>query len=70
LGSPDDLVVTPSGDIIFGDFGNKAVNVISAGADSPHVLASGIAEPEGLVVTSDGAVIVADQATNRLLDID
>lgn len=70
LGSPDDLVVAPSGDIIFGDFGNKAVNVISAGASSPHVLASGIGEPEGLVVTSDGAVIVADQATNRILEID
>ena len=70
LGSPDDLVVAPSGDIIFGDFGNKAVNVISAGASSPHVLAGGIGEPEGLVVTSDGAVIVADQATNRILEID
>jgi sugar lactone lactonase YvrE len=70
FGNPDDLVVAPSGDIIFGDFGNKAVNVISAGAGSPHVLAGGIGEPEGLVVTGDGAVIVADQATNRILEID
>ena len=44
--------------------------MISAGAGSPHVLASGIGGPEGLVVTSDGAVIVADQATNRILEID
>ncbi len=69
FGSPDDVVVAPSGDIIFGDFGNKAVNVISGGTGSPHVLASGLAGPEGLVVSNDGAIIVADQATNRILEI-
>lgn len=69
FGSPDDLVVAPSGDIIFGDFGNKAVNIISRGAGQPHALASGLKEPEGLVVTKDGAIIVAEQATNRILEI-
>jgi sugar lactone lactonase YvrE len=69
FGSPDDLVVAPSGEIIFGDFGNKAVNIIRAGSNTAEVLAAGIAEPEGLVVTADGAIIVADQATNRILEI-
>ncbi len=69
FGSPDDLVVAPSGDIIFGDFSNKAVNIISGGTGSPRVLASGLAGPEGLVVSNDGAIVVADQATNRILEI-
>lgn len=68
-GSPDDLVVTPSGDIIFGDFSNKALNIIRGGSGSPVPLAKGIAEPEGIVVAKDGALIVADQATNRMLEI-
>ncbi len=67
-GSPDDLVVAPSGDIIFGDFGNKAVNII--GKDGkPRALATGLNEPEGLVVAKDGAIIVAEQGTNRVLEI-
>lgn len=69
FGSPDDLVVAPSGDIIFGDFGNNAVNIISGGAGSPRPLATGLNEPEGLVVTEDGAIIVAEQGTNRILEI-
>lgn len=68
FGSPDDLEVTPSGDILFGDFGNKALNIIR-GNSAPVVLASGISEPEGIVVAKDGAYIVADQATNRILEI-
>lgn len=68
-GSPDDLVVTPGGDIIFGDFSNKALNIIRGGSGSPVPLAKGIAEPEGIVVTKDGALVVADQATNRMLEI-
>ncbi|MDQ6694311.1 MAG: NHL repeat-containing protein [Chloroflexota bacterium] len=69
FGSPDDLVVAPSGDIIFGDFGNNGVDILSLGAGSPRLLAGDLNEPEGLVVTSDGAIIVAEQKTNRILEI-
>lgn len=69
FGSPDDLVVTPSGDILFGDFGNNAVNIIRPG-QAPVVLASGVNEPEGMVIARDGAIILAEQKTNRILEID
>lgn len=69
-GSPDDLVVTPSGDIVFGDFSNKALNIIRGGTGNAAPLATGIVEPEGIVIAKDGALIVADQATNRMLEVD
>ncbi len=69
FGSPDDLTVMPDGSILFGDFTNKALNIIRPGA-APTVLAAGIDEPEGIVVTKDGAIVVADQATNRILEVD
>lgn len=68
-GSPDDLTVAPSGDILFGDFTNKALNIIRAGSGSATTLATGISAPEGIVVAKDGAIILADQATNRMLEI-
>jgi sugar lactone lactonase YvrE len=69
FGSPDDLTVTPSGDIIFGDFGNNAINILTPGG-TPRVLATGFNEPEGIVVAKDGALIVAEQGTNRILEVD
>jgi sugar lactone lactonase YvrE len=70
FGSPDDLVVAANGDIYFGDFTNSAVNVLRVGTSRPVALATGIKEPEGIVVTLDGALIVAEQATNRIVEVD
>ena len=69
FGSPDDVVVMPSGDILFGDFTNKAINIIRGGA-SPVALAIGFNEPEGIVIAPDGAIIVAEQGTNRIIAVD
>ncbi|MFL5731960.1 MAG: NHL repeat-containing protein [Chloroflexia bacterium] len=69
LGSPDDLAVAPNGDIYFGDFSNNALNVLRAGAARPVAVATGLKEPEGIVVARDGALVVAEQGTNRLLEV-
>jgi sugar lactone lactonase YvrE len=70
FGSPDDLAVAPNGDILFGDFGNGALNVLHPGATQPVPLSNGFNEPEGIVVAKDGAYIVAEQGTNRIIEVD
>ncbi len=69
FGSPDDVAVTPAGDILFGDFTNKAINILRPG-DKPIALSTGFSEPEGIVIAKDGAIIVAEQGTNRLIEVD
>ena len=68
-GSPDDLFVAPDGEILFGDFGNNALNGIRPG-EAPHVIAGGFNEPEGITIAKDGAIIVAEQGTNRIIEVD
>jgi sugar lactone lactonase YvrE len=68
FGSPDDLALDSSGNILFGDFANNALNIIRPGS-APAVLASGFSEPEGIVVTKDGGIIVAEQGTNRIIEV-
>jgi sugar lactone lactonase YvrE len=68
FGSPDDLAIMPSGDILFGDFSNKSLNILRPGS-SPVALATGFTEPEGIVVTKDGAIIVAEQKNNSLVEV-
>lgn len=70
FGSPDDLAITPGGDILFGDFANNALNILRVGATEPVPLATGFKEPEGIVVARDGAIIVAEQGTNRIIEVD
>lgn len=69
FGNPDDLAIMPSGDILFGDFANKSLNVLRVGSAKPVVLASGFTEPEGIVVAKDGAIIVAEQKNNSLVEV-
>ncbi len=68
FGSPDDLAVTSSGDILFGDFSNKAINILRPGG-KPAPIATGLNEPEGIVVARDGAVLVAEQGANRIIEV-
>jgi len=69
FGSPDDLTVTPAGDIIFGDFGNQSLNILTPGG-APHPIATGFQDPEGIIVAQDGFLIVSEQTTNRILQVD
>ena len=71
FGSPDDLAVDPrDGAIYFGDFGNGAINRIPPAGGTPVAVATGFKEPEGIAVTPDGRLIVVEQGTNSLWDVD
>jgi DNA-binding beta-propeller fold protein YncE len=63
---PDDLAFDPRGHLLFSDFYNGTVSRLNQNG-SVTVLMSGIAGPEGIVVLSDGTIIIAEQRTNRIL---
>ncbi|MGI8588986.1 MAG: hypothetical protein ACR2M0_15075 [Chloroflexia bacterium] len=68
-GNPDDLTVATDGTIYFGDFANSAINRILPGG-KPVPVATGLRDPEGIVVAPDGRLIVEEQKTNSILEID
>jgi sugar lactone lactonase YvrE len=68
-GRPDDLAFDREGRLLFSDFYAGTISRINANG-SVTVLLRGIAGPEGIVVLSDGTMIVAEQRTNRILSFD
>jgi sugar lactone lactonase YvrE len=65
---PDDLVFDPQGRLVFSDISAGTINRINADG-SVTLLFSGLAVPEGLVYLPDGTLIIAEQRTNRILQI-
>ncbi len=68
VGRPDDLAFDQQGRLLFSDFYNGTVSRLNADG-SVTVLISGLAGPEGIVVLSDGTMIIAEQRTNRILSV-
>jgi len=68
VGRPDDLTFDLQGRLLFSDFYNGTVSRLNSDG-SVTVLISGLAGPEGLVVLSDGTMIIAEQNTNRILSL-
>jgi sugar lactone lactonase YvrE len=66
VGRPDDLAFDPQGHLLFSDFYNGTISRLNANG-SVTVLVTGLAGPEGLVVLSNGTMIIAEQRTNRIL---
>lgn len=66
LGMPDDLTLAPDGSIIFSNLQTGSVERLSNDAP-PTVLVSGLHTPEGVAIQADGALIIAEQGTNRIL---
>jgi sugar lactone lactonase YvrE len=66
VGRPDDLAFDQEGRLLFSDFYNGTVSRLNADGTVTHI-ATGLAGPEGLVVLSNGTLIVAEQRTNRIL---
>jgi len=66
VGRPDDLAFDPQGHLLFSDFYNGTISRLNANG-SVTVLVTGLAGPEGIVVLSDGTMIIAEQRTNRIL---
>ena len=65
-GRPDDLAFDLQGHLLFSDFYHGTISRLNANG-SVTVLVSGLAGPEGIVLLSDGTMIIAEQRTNRIL---
>jgi sugar lactone lactonase YvrE len=65
---PDDLVFDTQGQLLFSDFYNGTISRVNADKTAT-VLVHGIAGPEGLIILSDGTMIIAEQRTNRILSL-
>ncbi len=68
IGRPDDLAFDKNGRLLFSDAHNGTISRLNADG-SVTALASGISAPEGIVVLSDGTMIVAEQGPNRILSL-
>ncbi|HYX50570.1 MAG TPA: NHL repeat-containing protein [Ktedonobacteraceae bacterium] len=68
VGRPDDLAFDQQGHLLFSDFYNGTVSRLNADG-SVTKLVTGLAGPEGLVVLSNGTMIIAEQRTNRILTL-
>ena len=68
VGRPDDMVFDRQGRVLFSDFYNGTVSRLNSNG-SVTVLLRGLAGPEGLIVLSDGTMIIAEQHTNRILTL-
>lgn len=66
VGRPDDLAFDKNGRLLFSDAHNGTISRLNADG-SVTVLVSGIAAPEGIIVLSDGTMIIAEQGLNRIL---
>src|SRR6266496_6778761 len=66
VGRPDDLAFDPQGHLLFSDFYNGTVSRLNANGSVTRIV-TGLAGPEGLVVLSNGTMIIAEQRTNRIL---
>ncbi len=68
VGRPDDMVFDRQGHVLFSDFYNGTISRLNSDG-SVTVLLHGLAGPEGLIVLSDGTMIIAEQRTNRILTL-
>jgi len=68
VGRPDDLAFDDQGRLLFSDFYHGTISRLNANG-SVTILVSGLAGPEGIVVLSDGTMIIAEQRTNRILSL-
>lgn len=68
--APDDLVFDNDGHLLFTDITRGTLARLQADG-SVQVLASGLSEPEGIVVqSSSGRILVAEQGRNRIVAVD
>ncbi len=67
-GRPDDLAFDQQGHLLFSDFYNGTISRLNANGSVTNIV-RGLAGPEGLVVLSNGTMIIAEQRTNRILTL-
>lgn len=69
LPQPDDVVEDGAGNIFACTLVDGAVYVIPAGSNKAHILAAGFNQPQGLIVTADGNLVVTDSGHGRLVRV-
>jgi sugar lactone lactonase YvrE len=67
--APDDLAFDHDGHLLFSDINRGTVSMLQADG-SVQQLAGGLSEPEGIVVQTDGRILVAEQGRNQIVAID
>src|SRR6202171_6044676 len=67
--APDDLAFDNAGRLLFSDITTGAVSALNADG-SVERIAGGMSAPEGIVVQSDGRILVGEQGRNRVVAID
>jgi sugar lactone lactonase YvrE len=63
---PDDLAFDLQGHLLFSDFYNGTISRLNTNGSVTRIL-TGLAGPEGIIVLSDGTMIIAEQRINRIL---
>jgi len=68
VGRPDDLAFDKQGHLLFSDFYHGTISRLNTDGSVTRIV-TGLAGPEGLVVLSNGTIIIAEQHTNRILTL-
>ena len=69
LSIPDDVVADAQGNIFVVTLGDHAIHKISGSDYHDTILRSDFIDPQGLLITPDGNLIVADQGHHRIVEI-
>lgn len=69
LPGPDDLAFLPDGRLLFSDIHAGTVSALNSDG-TVETIAGGLAAPEGMVVTGDGRLLIAEQGRNRIVVVD
>jgi sugar lactone lactonase YvrE len=64
-GEPDDIAVDALGHLVWGNLRTGSIQRFDG--RSIETVASGLSEPEGIVILSDGSLVVAEQGRDRLV---
>jgi sugar lactone lactonase YvrE len=68
VGRPDDLAFDQQGHLLYSDFYNGTISRLNTDGSVTRII-TGLAGPEGLVVLTNGTMIIAEQHTNRILTL-
>jgi streptogramin lyase len=66
---PDDVVADGQGNIFVNTLGDGAIHRIDAASGQDTLLAGGLLDPQGLILTADGNLIVAEAGRHRLIKL-
>jgi len=66
---PDDVIADTGGNIFVVTLGDDAIHVLLADTHQDLILVSGLNQPQGIILNTDGNLIVTDSGNHRLIKI-